>query len=50
LHISALVEIGLVLFILTFVINAGSRLLIWGMTHQRKQTVPATVKSAEATS
>jgi phosphate transport system permease protein len=39
LHISALIEIGLVLFIVTFAINAGSRLLIWSMTHQKKQTV-----------
>jgi hypothetical protein len=48
LHISALIEIGLVLFIVTFAINAASRLLIWGMTHQKKQTVavPANAEPA----
>ncbi|HLQ77456.1 MAG TPA: phosphate ABC transporter permease subunit PstC [Terriglobia bacterium] len=47
LHISALIEIGFVLFIVTFLINTASRLLIWGMTHQRKQTVRTPVKSLE---
>jgi phosphate transport system permease protein len=47
LHISALIEIGLVLFIVTFAINAASRLLIWGITHQRKQAVKAPVKVVE---
>jgi len=49
LHISALIEIGLVLFIVTFVINAGSRLLIWGMTHQTKPTVTVPVRTMEPT-
>src|SRR5262245_21178100 len=31
LHLSALVEIGLVLFIITLLVNAMSRLLIWSM-------------------
>jgi len=48
LHISALIEIGLVLFIVTFAINVASRMLIWGMTHQRKQVAsPAPVKVIE---
>ncbi len=47
LHISALIEIGLVLFIVTFAINAASRFLIWGMTHQKKQTVKAPAEVAE---
>ncbi len=47
LHISALVEIGLVLFIITLVINTASRFLIWGMTHQRKQPAPVPVKTME---
>jgi phosphate transport system permease protein len=47
LHISALIEIGFVLFIVTFVINAGSRLLIWGMTHQKKQVAPVVKESVE---
>jgi hypothetical protein len=29
----------------TFAINAASRLLIWGMTHQKKQTVAVPVKA-----
>jgi phosphate transport system permease protein len=48
LHISALIEIGLVLFIVTFAINVASRMLIWGMTHQRRQVaVPVPVKAIE---
>jgi len=39
LHISALIEIGLVLFILTLVVNAASRLLIWKMTYSKKTTL-----------
>ena len=35
LHADALVEIGLVLFIITLLVNTGSRLLIWNMTRQR---------------
>ena len=31
LYLHALVEIGLVLFVITLVVNAGSRLLIWGL-------------------
>jgi phosphate transport system permease protein len=50
LHISALIEIGLVLFIVTFAINAASRFLIWGMTHQKKQAVVAPVKAMEPAS
>ena len=36
LHLSALVEVGLVLFFITLVINAGSRLLIYSMNRERK--------------
>lgn len=35
LHADALVEIGLVLFIITLLVNMASRLLIWNMTRQR---------------
>jgi phosphate transport system permease protein len=35
LHIDALVEIGLVLFVITLIVNAGSRVLIWSMTRER---------------
>jgi phosphate transport system permease protein len=31
LYLNALIEIGLVLFIITLIVNAGSRLLIWAM-------------------
>lgn len=39
LHISALVEIGLVLFTVTLVVNAASRLLIWRMTRRPHERV-----------
>jgi phosphate transport system permease protein len=32
LYLNALVEIGLVLFVITLLVNAGSRLLIWAMS------------------
>lgn len=35
LHLSALIEVGLVLFTITLLINVASRLLIWRMTRQR---------------
>jgi phosphate transport system permease protein len=35
LHLSALIEVGLVLFTITLAINLASRLLIWRMTRQR---------------
>ncbi len=41
LHLHALIEIGLVLFIITLVVNACSRLLIWNMN---RQTLPAKAK------
>jgi phosphate transport system permease protein len=34
LYLSALVEIGLVLFVITLIVNALSRLLIWSMARQ----------------
>jgi phosphate transport system permease protein len=39
LHLDALVEIGLVLFTITLVINLLSRLLIWRMTRERRPRV-----------
>ena len=47
LYLSALVEIGLVLFIITLIINALSRLLIWSMA--RTETVVTEPVEAEAT-
>ena len=46
LYLSALVEIGLVLFIITLIINAGSRLLIWSMA--RRETFTPEPVEAEA--
>src|SRR5262245_28166889 len=43
IHRHALVEIGLVLFIMTLIINALSRLLIWSMTRPRRRRVPRAV-------
>jgi phosphate transport system permease protein len=50
IHRHALVEIGLVLFIMTLIINALSRLLIWTMTRPKRRrvwrTAPAPAKEA----
>ena len=43
LHLNALVEIGLVLFTITLIVNVISRLLIWRMTAQRTRRAPAVV-------
>jgi phosphate transport system permease protein len=50
LYLNALIEIGLVLFIITLVVNSLSRLLIWSMAREAKQPAasPATVTSAES--
>ena len=47
LYLDALVEIGLVLFIMTLIVNAFSRGLIWSMA--RSQSRPARKKAALAT-
>jgi phosphate transport system permease protein len=44
LHLSALVEIGLVLFIITLLVNSLSRLLIWSMA---RTSAPASVTPEE---
>ena len=47
LHLHALVEIGLVLFVITLIVNLGSRLLIWSMTREHAaHRPPATVVPA----
>ena len=46
LYLSALVEIGLVLFTITLIINAASRLLIWSMA--RTETIVAEPVETEA--
>jgi phosphate transport system permease protein len=45
LYLSALIEIGLVLFIITVIINAISRLLIWSVTREIKAKVPKPVST-----
>ena len=50
LYVSALVEIGLVLFVMTLVVNSLSRLLIWGIAGPTAVVrLPATISSAETT-
>ena len=51
LYLSALIEIALVLFVITLVINALSRVLIWSVTREakvrdRKRVLPAASESA----
>jgi phosphate transport system permease protein len=51
LYLSALVEIGLVLFIITLIVNSLSRLLIWSMAREPKPVgggAPAVVPAAES--
>src|SRR5437588_8097887 len=48
LYLDALVEIGLVLFIITLIVNSLSRLLIWSMARSSKQMVVAEPATAEA--
>ncbi len=47
-YLSALVEIGLVLFIMTLIINSLSRLLIWSMVRPRRPRVSRPVEKAAA--
>jgi phosphate transport system permease protein len=47
LHLSALTEIGLVLFIITLIVNGLSRLLIWSMARSAR-SAPAAVAPALA--
>jgi phosphate transport system permease protein len=44
LYLNALVEIGLVLFLITVIINGLSRFLIWRMVRVRPTRVVAPVK------
>jgi phosphate transport system permease protein len=47
LHVHALVEIGLVLFVITLAVNVISRAFIWSLGHQRTpRTAPQ--QAAEA--
>jgi phosphate transport system permease protein len=40
LFLNALIEIGLVLFVITLLVNGGSRLLIWSMNRPARATKP----------
>jgi len=46
LYLSALIEIGLVLFIMTLIINSLSRLLIWSMARPMRQSAAGVVVPA----
>jgi phosphate transport system permease protein len=49
LYLSALIEIGLVLFIITLIVNSLSRLLIWSMASSgRRDTAAVVVPAAES--
>ena len=48
LHLHALVEIGLVLFVITLIINLLSRMLIWSMGRQRRPLPRAAARKAAA--
>ena len=47
LYLAALIEIGLVLFVITLIVNSLSRLLIWSMT-RKEQVTPGAPPHAEA--
>ena len=40
LYVQALIEIGLVLFVITLALNVFSRLLVWSVTRERKSKAP----------
>ena len=49
LYLSALIEIGLVLFVITLIVNSLSRLLIWSMARPvRQQAAAVVVPAAES--
>jgi len=48
LHLSALVEIGLVLFTITLIVNLLSRLLIWSMARGARGPAVTTVAEVAA--
>ena len=47
LYLNALIEIGLVLFAITLIVNSLSRLLIWSMARPAKRMAPAASVPAE---
>jgi phosphate transport system permease protein len=49
LYLSALIEIGLVLFVITVIVNAISRLLIWSVTREVRFKAPKAPAAATRT-
>ena len=48
-YLNALVEIGLVLFVVTLIVNSLSRLLIWSMARPlRREAAAVVVPAAES--
>jgi phosphate transport system permease protein len=47
LYLNALIEIGLVLFVITLIVNSMSRLLIWSMARPAKRVAPTASVAAE---
>jgi len=47
LHLDSLVEIGLVLFVITLIVNFGSRALLWQMNRERKPKPAALIGDAK---
>ena len=43
LYLHALIEVGLVLFVITLIVNMGSRLLIWRMNRPARRVKAAPV-------
>ena len=48
LYLHALIEIGLVLFIITLIVNGLSRLLIWSMNHRTATKAKVRLEPASA--
>jgi phosphate transport system permease protein len=48
LYLHALIEIGLVLFVITLIVNSFSRLLIWGMGRTGRSRIQAAATDAQA--
>ncbi len=48
LYLAALIEIGLVLFVITLIVNTASRLLIWSMNRPVRAARPARVSATPA--
>ena len=47
LYLNALIEIGLVLFVITLIVNSLSRILIWSMARPGRRVAPVATVPAE---